>query len=389
MNQIKPVWLFAKNHFKRLDKLLLLLCIIASAFSVYLLYTMAQNEINPNVISSRTWKMQLLTSGVGVCVALVMSMIDYKILSKIVMFGYMPIAIVLSLLLFTSLGMSTPGSEELNWLSLGPIQIQPSEFVTVGLIMTLATHIYKVGDRLNHVSSVLLLCIHAFVPIGIMVRQHNTGAPMLVLLIFIMMLFFSGISWRYIVAAAVVAPGAAFAIWNFYAKDYHKLRIQVIFNEAIRNEELLGFFYQQHQSLRAMSSGGLTGQGLSGGEYISIFAMHNDFIYAYIGMTLGLVGCVVVLLPILFICIKLLAIMTTAKDALGRAICAGTFATIFFHTVINVGMVTALTPVVGVPLPLISSGGSATLSLYIAVGMVLSVKSHREKKYHMFYTEKD
>jgi len=350
---------------------------------------MERNGINPDVISSRTWKIQLGAAVVGVCCALVISLVDYKLIAKIWLFTYAPISLILSLLLFTSLGVTTEGSTEINWLDLGFIQIQPSEFLTVAFIMTFSYHIYKVGDKLNQIPHVLLLCLHAFIPIVIMILQDNTGAPMLVLFIFLLMLFMAGISWKYIAVAVVALPLVGFLFWNFYAKEYHKLRILVIFDEQIQQQEIRGFFHQQHRSLMAMGSGGLTGQGLSGGDYISIFAIHNDFIFAYIGMTLGLIGCILVLLLILVKCIKLLTVMGKAKDPLGRAICSGVFATIFFHTVINVGMATVVTPVVGVPLPFISSGGSATLSLYIAIGLVLSVWSHREKQYHMFYTEKD
>ena len=381
---------FLKGQFKRLDKLLLLLCITASSLSVYLLYTMVQNEINPDVISNRTWIMQLAAAFVGITLALLISLLDHKLISKICLFTFAPMSLILSLLLFTPLGVQTAGSTETNWLNLGFVQIQPSEFLTVAFIMTFSAHLHKVGDKMNQINHMLLLCLHAFVPIIIMVLQDNTGAPLIVLLVFLMMMFMAGISWKYIAAVVVSLPALGYVFWNFYAKDYHKLRIQVIFDEEIRQQEILGIFYQQGRSLVAMGSGGLTGQGLSksgGGEYISIFAIHNDFMFAYIGMSLGLIGCILVLVLMLAICIKLLTVAGVAKDPLGKSICTGVFATIFFHTVINVGMVTAVTPVVGVPLPFISSGGSSTLSLYIAIGFALSVWANREKKYHLFYSE--
>ncbi|MCL2071858.1 MAG: FtsW/RodA/SpoVE family cell cycle protein [Oscillospiraceae bacterium] len=390
MKVLSVTFSFLKGQFKRLDKLLLLLCITASSLSVYLLYTMVQNEINPDVISNRTWIMQLAAAFVGITLALLISLLDHKLISKICLFTFAPMSLILSLLLFTPLGVQTAGSTETNWLNLGFVQIQPSEFLTVAFIMTFSAHLHKVGDKMNQINHMLLLCLHAFVPIIIMVLQDNTGAPLIVLLVFLMMMFMAGISWKYIAAVVVSLPALGYVFWNFYAKDYHKLRIQVIFDEEIRQQEILGIFYQQGRSLVAMGSGGLTGQGLSksgGGEYISIFAIHNDFMFAYIGMSLGLIGCILVLVLMLAICIKLLTVAGVAKDPLGKSICTGVFATIFFHTVINVGMVTAVTPVVGVPLPFISSGGSSTLSLYIAIGFALSVWANREKKYHLFYSE--
>ena len=380
---------FLGAKFKQLDKLLLLLCVIASVFSVVLLYTMYNNGINPTVITPRTWQMQLGATIVGIVCALVIAAIDYKVIAKL-WFVYAPIALILSLLLFVpALSLSTPGSEAITWLNLGFMQIQPSEFLTVAFIMSFAMHLYKVGDKLNQIVHMALLCLHVMVPIFVMALQGNTGTPMIVLLIFVLMLFMAGVSWKYMAAAAAILPFAGYAFWNFYAREYHRLRILVIFCEETQQQEMRGLFFQQSRSLMAMSSGGLTGQGLSGGDYISFFAMHNDFIFSYIGMTLGLVGCILVLLLLLVLCIRLLLIMNAAKDRLCRAICAGAFATFFFHTVINVGMATVVSPVVGIQLPFISAGGSATLSQYIAIGLVLSVWAHRKKEYNMFYSEKD
>ncbi|MCL2634639.1 MAG: FtsW/RodA/SpoVE family cell cycle protein [Oscillospiraceae bacterium] len=376
------------KYIKRLDIILLLLCLTASAFCVYLLYTISLNGINPSVVTPRTWRTQLYATIAGLACSLIIAAINYNILSKI-WFTYAGVALILSLLLFTPLGMSTPGSTEVNWLDLGFMQIQPSEFLTVAFIMTMATHLHKVGDKMNRLPHMALLCLHVLVPVIMLVLQDNTGAPLLIILIFILMLFVAGLSWKYMVAGAVAIPLAAMAFWNFYAKDYHKMRILVVLDKELQQTELQGAFHQQNRSLIALGSGGLTGQGLSGGEYISIFGIHNDFMFAYIGMTLGFVGCILTLLLVMSICIKLLSTASLAKDLLGRLICAGAFATVFFHAVINVGMVVAVTPVVGVPLPFVSAGGSSTLALYIAIGLVLSVRAHREKKYHMFYTEKE
>jgi rod shape determining protein RodA len=259
----------------------------------------------------------------------------------------------------------------------------------VAFIMTFSAHLNKIGDKLNQLPHFILLCLHVLLPVGLITLQGNTGSSVIMLLIFLTMLFSAGLSWKYITFGLVSVPVLGYVFWNFYAKDYQKLRILVIFDKEIQQQEVMGLFHQQNQSLIALGSGGLTGQGVKGGEYISFFAIHNDFIFAYIGMTLGFVGCILVLLLLVTICAKILSVAGASKDLLGRLICVGVFALFFSHSVINVGMATALTPVVGIPLPLISAGGSSTLSLYCAIGLVLNVWAHKEKKYHMFYTEKD
>jgi rod shape determining protein RodA len=255
--------------------------------------------------------------------------------------------------------------------------------------MTFATHICKLGEAINRPHHVILLCIHAIIPIGIMALQGNTGTPVLVLLIFLTMLFAAGLSWKYILAGVIVSPVIGYLFWNYYAKEYHKLRILVVLDQEVWDAQLQLYSHHQNQSLMALDLGGLTGQGLFGGDYITMFALHNDFIFAYIGNALGFIGCILTLLLILAICVKMLVVASASRDSLGRLICFGVFSTVFYHTVINVGMVIALTPVVGVQLPFISAGGSSMLSLYLAIGLVLSVWAHREKKYHMFYEEKD
>ncbi|MDR0222197.1 MAG: FtsW/RodA/SpoVE family cell cycle protein [Oscillospiraceae bacterium] len=371
-----------------MDKILLALCVIASLFSVYLLYTINLNGINPGKVSPRTWKIQLITMAAGIAFALVIASINYRLLSRL-WFVYSGLALLTSLLLFTPLGVRTEGATDLNWLDLGFIQIQPSEFLKVAFIMTFATHLCKAGDKMNHPRHFALLCLHGMVPVGLVIIQDDTGTALIILMMFLTMMFAAGLSWKYILAGLVGFPVLGVVFWNFYAQPHHKMRILVLIDKELQQKEAVGLYDQQRRSLMALGSGGLTGQGLSGGNYVYIFAIHNDFIFAYIGMTLGFVGCAVTLALLLLICVKIIAAAGAAKDLMGKLICVGAFSMIFFHSVINVGMVIAVTPVVGVPLPFISAGGSSTLALYCAVGLVLSVWAHKEKKYHMFYTETD
>jgi rod shape determining protein RodA len=295
----------------------------------------------------------------------------------------------LSLLLFTPLGNRTHGASDLNWLDIGFIEIQPSEFLKVAFIMTFATHLNKVGDKMNEFHHMVLLCVHGMIPVGIVLVQDDTGTATIILLMFLTMLFAAGLSWKYILAGAVATPVLGYIFWNFYAKEHHKMRILVLIDEEIRNAHMLDMFDQQRRGLIALGSGGLTGQGVTGGDYTDIYAIHNDFIFAYIGMALGFIGAVLTLVLLLCISIKIMSVGSMSRDLMGRVICCGAFSMVFFHSVINVGMAVAVTPVVGVPLPFISAGGSATLALYLTIGLVLSVWAHKEKKQHMFYTEDD
>jgi rod shape determining protein RodA len=113
--------------------------------------------------------------------------------------------------------------------------------------------------------------------------------------------------------------------------------------------------------------------------------MQNDFIFTYIGQCLGFIGCVAVVAILGYVCLKIIADSRIAKDDLGKNICIGVFAMIFFHAVLNIGMVLFVMPVIGVPLPFLSQGGTSLLSMFIAIGLVMSVYSHSEKVYRVFY----
>ncbi|MCL1831654.1 MAG: FtsW/RodA/SpoVE family cell cycle protein [Oscillospiraceae bacterium] len=376
---------------KRLDKALLLMCIAASVFSIFLLYTMHYNNVNPAVVSSRTWKMQALAAGTGLTIALSLSAISYRFLSKV---WYVPagIALTLSLLLFTPLGKRTGEAADLNWLDLGIIEVQPSAFMLVAFILTMSTHLSYLNrdgeNKMNQLHHMALLCLHAMVPMGLLTLQKDTGTTIIFTGVFLIMLFLAGLSWKYIVALGVASPIAGVVLWNL-ARNYQMTRILVLIDPEVREAEMLGIYYHQHSGLIALNSGGLTGQGFTGGEYTYLFAVHNDFIFAYIGMVAGFVGCLLAVLLLLSICTKVLTVGSVSRDYLGRMICCGVFAMFFFHMVINVAMVTAVGPVVGVQLPFYSAGGSSTLAQWIAVGLVLSVWGHRKREYHMFYEEED
>jgi rod shape determining protein RodA len=374
-------------YLKRLDKLLILLCLIACFFSAVLLRSMVNNEVSP-FVHSRHYQMQVAMAVMGLFAALFLAAINYKYFAK---FWYIGAAagIGLMLLLHTSLGVGPQGSEEINWLNFGFTTVQPSEFLKVFYVITYSAHLSKVGKRMNQIPHLVLLALHTMVPCLLLLSRGDFGTTLVVLLITLTMLIIAGLWWRYLAVIAALVPVVAYVMWNYIFKNYHRLRILVLIDEEVREAEMLHFFHQQHRSLIAIGSGELSGRGLYGGEYIYIPEFQTDFIFSYIGMTLGFVGCVATLCLIMFIMIRILGNCLIAKDILGKYICVGVFAMFLYNTIINVGMTLAVMPVIGQPLPLIGAGGSAVLAYFMAIGLVLSVRNHKDKKYHMFYTEKE
>ncbi len=384
---MKKVFSALWDYIKRLDKLMLFICLTLSGTGIFLLYTLNMNEISPYV-SDRQWKTQLVATAIGVFAALVISAIDYRFIAKL-WWLYTPVALILVLLLFTPLGVGVDGADDIGWLNLGFIQFQPSELLKAAFIMSFSYHLSKVGDRLNELPNMILLALHGLVPVGLIMLQGDDGSALVFLFMFIAMLFAAGISWKYMLAAGIAVPAVAVFVWNYVMQPHQLKRFQVLFDEEMQQSEILGIYYQQWLGKKALGSGQLTGLGIFGSDnYTYVSEIDTDFIFAYIGMTLGFVGCIAAIILLAVLCLKVIAVSAYSKDSLGRYICVGVFAMYLFHSVINIGMVLAVFPVIGIPLPFLSAGGTSVLSMYIAAGMVMSVHSYRKKKTHMFYEEK-
>ena len=233
-----------------------------------------------------------------------------------------------------------------------------------------------------------LLCLHGFVPIALVGGQGDYGTAIVFGFIFAAMIISAKISWKYLAAAPVLLAAALVFLWNFVLKSDHKNRIEVLLHPGTDPE---GLEYQQDLGLTALNKGGFLGIGLFGdkNEYISVPEIHNDFILSYAGMVFGFVGAVGLLAILAYICLKILADSRIAKDNLGKFICMGTFGLMLAHCIMNIGMVLKVMPVIGIPLPFLSAGGTAMVSMYVAIGLVLSTYTHSNKKYNVFYEEEE
>ena len=379
---MKTVLKWLGNYFRHIDWILMLICLCISAFDIYLLYSL--NEIG--YVKQDDIDTQIIAIIIGVFAAIIIGMIDYKRMAKY-WFVYAPLAVILQLLLYSPLGIKR--DDDLAWLDLGVITIQPSEILKLAFILSLAWHISKLGEKMNSLPHFLLLCVHFLIPFGKIMIQGDAGSALVFLFIFICMMFAGGMSWKYIVAGLVSIPVVGYVAWNYVMGDHHRKRFQLIFDEALQEEERLGAYLQQYNAKVAMGSGQLTGLGTHSNTNTYVPEGYNDFIFAYIGMVFGFIGCMAVVIALAVMCLKLLSDSSAAIDPLGKLICVGVFALFTFHCIINIAMVLSVGPVVGIPLPFLSAGGTSLVMSYASLGPVLSVVSHREKKKHMFYQEKE
>ena len=380
---MKTVLKWLGGYFRHIDWILVLICLCISAFDIYLLNTL--HEIG--YVKQDDIMTQLFACIIGVGAALVIGMTDYKRMAKY-WFVYAPLAVILQLLLFSPLGMKR--DDDLAWLDLGVVTIQPSEILKLAFILSLAWHIAKLGEKMNSLPHFLLLCVHFLIPFGLIMVQGDAGSALVFLFIFICMMFAGGMSWRYIIAGLVSVPAVGFVAWNFVMGEHHRKRFQLIWDEELQLSERLGAYLQQYNAKVAMGSGQLTGLGThSEAFYTYVPEGYNDFIFAYLGMVFGFIGCMAVVIALAVMCLKILSDASLAIDPLGKLICVGVFSMFTFHCVINIAMVLSVGPVVGIPLPFLSAGGTSLVMSYASLGPVLSVVSHREKKKHMFYEEKE
>lgn len=381
---LKKIFGAIVHYFHKLDKGLFTAVCGVSVFSVILMYSLVNNGITSK--DERIYKMQLLCLCVGAFIALVMSALDYHWFTKL-WFLYAPAALGLTLLTFTSLGYQpVEGVDDKAWINLGFTTLQPSEILKIAFVMTFAIHLDKVGEKINHFLNVVLLCIHGAIPTLIIVLQGDDGTAVVFFVMFACMMFAAGLSWKYILPVLIAAPAAIWFLWNNIMLPHQKLRFLVLFAEDPMNDpQYEDIFYQQYWGRLALGSGQIFGKGLDAEKYVYVPEAQNDFIFTYVGQCFGFIGCVALIAVLAYICLKIVADSRIAKDNLGKYICVGVFAMIFIHCVLNIGMVLVVLPVIGVPLPFVSQGGTSMVSMFVSIGLVMSVYAHSEKNYRVFY----
>lgn len=364
-----------KSFIKETDKILLFLCILISAFGVMLVSSATGTG---DGTLSRDARVMLLAVAAGVIISLIISVIDYNFIVRLwpIIAG---VCLLLMLLLFIpGVGVGPPERPDVKtWIVLGStgLYFQPSELVKIGFIITFAVHLDTIRDNLNSLKNIILLCIHGAIPAFLVLVSGDMGSALIFILIFVIMLFSAGMKLRYFIIGIALVCAALPLAWNYVFTSIQKDRIYAIINP----EEYPDIIYQQQQGLKAIKNGGIFGQGLYNGTYTQsgrVPESENDMIFSVIGEEFGLIGCVLTLVIFICIVVKITAIGKNAKDGTVSLICSGTAAMIASQVIINIGMCLQLLPVIGITLPFLSAGGSSNLCIYIAVGLILSLRRH-------------
>lgn len=320
----------------------------------------------------------------GVFVMLALSFVDYRqFISKYRLIIFINAAILIATFIF---GRSVTETSNVNWIDLGFIKIQPSEFAKLLFIYSFAVHLDHVRDRLNKLSTVFTLFVHAGLIFALVLLQKDLGSLTVFMFIFIAMCFAAGLSVWYYIAGAVASVCVSPFVWA-HLSTYQKERILLCFDESI-DPLGIGIRYQQLRSQTAIGNGGLTGTGFTNGTVTQALnghlpAKHTDMIFSTISEEWGLIGAFVILVITGFFIFRIIKIALGCQNLTGKYICVGIASMFIIQVIENVGMCLGIMPVIGITYPFLSYGGSSLLSSFIAAGFVLSVCVHEEKTFFM------
>ena len=235
-----------------------------------------------------------------------------------------------------------------------------------------AHHLSKVREHINELRTVFLLGVHGLIPIALVFLQGDDGTALVFICIFVSMMLVAGLRPIYFLIALIGGTAMVPVVWNFLSDDKQARFLSLIFIDQYKDQE----GWQQYLGLTALGSGQLSGLGfLQGGNIggYTLYARNNDFIFTVAGEEFGFIGATVLLLLLLGIVLVLLRDALGARDFQGTLLCAGLMAMIGFQSLINLGMNLRLLPVIGITLPFFSRGGSSVGTLFLGIGVALSV----------------
>lgn len=358
---------------RRLDWNLIFVILALNIIGLINLYSATHGPNSTEV--ARLFVNQLIWLTAGWCIFFIVTLVDYAVVSKLAWTIYV---LNFGAIIFVSLfGKVALGAQ--RWIDLGFFRYQPSETMKLAMIMLLAkilatrsTHGPGMGLR-----ELLLPLIALGIPFALIVEQPDLGTGLTLMAIGSTMIVFTKVKRSILVGAMVFGLVAAWGGWNFVLRDYQKNRV---FTFISPESDPLRTGYNSIQSKIAVGSGKFFGKGFRQGTQSQLEFLperHTDFIYSVLSEEHGFVGAVLTIGLFCFLYLMIIRIAMNARDKYGALLCVGVLGYIFWHMIVNTGMVMGLLPIVGVPLPLLSYGGSSMLTTMAGLGLVSSVSFRR------------
>ena len=349
--------------------LLVILLSLVAGFGFAMLYSAANGDFDP--WASR----QMMRFGAGLVLMLMVAMVDIRIWFR---HAYLIYLLALALLIAVEV-MGVIGMGARRWVDLGLFQLQPSEIMKIALILALARYFHGIAhEDIGRIPLLIVPALMTILPAVLIVRQPDLGTAALIMMLATAILFLAGVRiWKFMLGFALLVAAVPIA-WSFLLHDYQRQRILTYLNPE---RDPLGAGYHIMQSKIALGSGGVFGKGFMQGTQSHLNFLperQTDFIFTMLAEEFGLIGCLTLVSLYIFILAYGVAISLRARSQFGRLVGMGVIVTFFLYIFINIAMVTGLIPVVGVPLPLVSYGGTALLSLLFSFGLLISVYIHRD-----------
>ena len=364
---------FQKSNLRFRDKILALdfplifLILLLGVISLFAMYSSEQGKFS-YYTQSHLYRFVIFFT-----VFIIISFFRIQFWSKSAYLFYFIILILLFAVDFY--GVTASGSK--RWINLFFINLQPSELMKVALIIFLARYYYKIPlENVSNIKHIVLPLFALIVPVFLVASQPDLGTAILIALGGFAVIWLAGLRikfflYSFFILICLIPVGVSFL------KPYQKSRILTFFNPE---RDPLGAGYQIIQSKIAVGSGGIFGKGFLQGSqsYLDYLPeKHTDFIFTLFSEEFGFVGSIVLLLIYALIMYRIVAIGTQSKSNFAKLYCFGFAAAFFFYVTVNMSMVLGLLPIVGAPLPIMSYGGSAMLSMMIGLGIVMSCRIHR------------
>lgn len=345
----------------------LLLLAVISSMGFAMLYSVADGSFSPWALK------QMIRFVLGAGIMVVVALVDLRLWMRI---SYPLYAIALVLVTAVDIvGFKGMGAQ--RWLNLGIIQLQPSEIMKVAILLALARYFHGLTlEEVSRVKNLIIPLLIVVVPVGLVVKQPDLGTAILLTVSGGVLFFAAGLAWRYFILGGLAVLAAIPVIWE-RLHDYQRNRV---FTFLDPERDPLGAGYHILQSKIALGSGGVFGKGFMAGTQAHLNFLpekQTDFIFTMLCEELGFVGGLTLLAFYSVVLIYSFSVAVQCRNQFGRLLALGVSVSFFFYVFINSAMVMGLLPVVGVPLPLVSYGGTAMLSLMFAFGLLMSVYIHR------------
>jgi len=333
--------------------------LLLSLIGALALYSASQGSWSP-------WaERHIMRAAFGVVLMVGLLLVPIRVIFQSSYFIYAGALIVLIALQAIGFGQGAT-----RWIAIGPLNFQPSEPAKLAVVLALARYFSaRTPEQLNSFLAYIPAFVIVALPTALVLIQPDLGTSLMILMGGLIVIFCAGMPFRYVGMLFVTAMAALPVLWaNLY--EYQKQRVLTFFNPE---DDLLGAGFQITQSKIALGSGGIFGKGFLMGSQSQLNYLpekQTDFVFTMIGEEFGLIGNLVVLGIYFMIFYSILRLSWRVQHRFGRLVCAGISGMLFLYVFVNVAMVTGLVPVVGVPLPLISYGGTAMLTVFIALGLV-------------------